>query len=191
MVHDVTGDRDPGRTIGGTVPFMHDRRRRNRCPLPSGETTAVRCRPSGGPQPPVPETTPTPRIEPVTIREQVRAAVGRAWDRAVAAGALPTWPEEATKPTVEVERPADPVHGDFASNLAMKLARPYRMAPSPSHPPWPRNSAPRQHATRGRPRSVRRRSHRRGSSTSACATTRSRRRSPGSSPIRRRGAACR
>ncbi len=34
-----------------------------------------------------------------------------------------------TGPQVEVERPADPVHGDFASNLAMKLARPYRMAP--------------------------------------------------------------
>jgi arginyl-tRNA synthetase len=32
-------------------------------------------------------------------------------------------------PEVEVERPADPIHGDFASNLAMKLARPYRMAP--------------------------------------------------------------
>ena len=34
-----------------------------------------------------------------------------------------------TEPKVEVARPADPVHGDFASNLAMRLARPYRMAP--------------------------------------------------------------
>ena len=33
------------------------------------------------------------------------------------------------RPPIEVERPADAVHGDFASNLAMKLARPYRMAP--------------------------------------------------------------
>ena len=32
-------------------------------------------------------------------------------------------------PAVEIERPADPRHGDLASNLAMKLARPCRMAP--------------------------------------------------------------
>ena len=63
------------------------------------------------------------------IRADVRAAVGRAWDRAVAAGALPAWPDDAPRPAIEVERPADAVHGDFASNLAMKLARPYRMAP--------------------------------------------------------------
>ncbi len=63
------------------------------------------------------------------IRDQVREAVGRAWGRAVAAGSLPAWPEGAERPSVEVERPADPVHGDFASNLAMRLARPYRMAP--------------------------------------------------------------
>jgi arginyl-tRNA synthetase len=47
----------------------------------------------------------------------------------VASGALPAWPDAAGHPTIEVERPADAVHGDFASNLAMKLARPYRMAP--------------------------------------------------------------
>jgi arginyl-tRNA synthetase len=63
------------------------------------------------------------------IRGQVRAAVVRAWERAVAGGTLPAWPAEATPPPVEVERPADPAHGDFAGNLAMKLARPYRMAP--------------------------------------------------------------
>ncbi len=71
--------------------------------------------------------TPPTAFEP--IRAQAGAAVGRAWDRAVAAGALPTWPDDVVRPTVEVERPADPVHGDLASNLAMKLARPYRMAP--------------------------------------------------------------
>ena len=63
------------------------------------------------------------------IRAQARAAVARAWDRAIASGALPDFPADATRPTVEIERPADPAHGDFASNLAMKLARPYRMAP--------------------------------------------------------------
>ena len=71
--------------------------------------------------------TPPTAFEP--IRAQAGAAVGRAWDRAVAAGALPTWPDGAVRPTVEVERPADPVHGDLATNLAMKLARPYGMAP--------------------------------------------------------------
>jgi arginyl-tRNA synthetase len=59
----------------------------------------------------------------------VRDAVARAWERAVAAGTLPVAPADTPLPDVEVERPADPVHGDFASNLAMKLARPYRMAP--------------------------------------------------------------
>jgi arginyl-tRNA synthetase len=63
------------------------------------------------------------------VRAQVRAALQRAWDAAVAAGTLPGLPPDAVRPTVEVERPADPVHGDLASNLAMKLARPYRMAP--------------------------------------------------------------
>ena len=64
-----------------------------------------------------------------TIRTQVREAVQRAWDQAVADGRLPPLPDEAARPVVEVEHPADPGHGDFASNLAMRLARPYRMAP--------------------------------------------------------------
>ena len=68
------------------------------------------------------------RPEP-PIRAQVRAAVERAWERAIEAGSLPAIPDGTARPTVEVERPADAVHGDFASNLAMKLARPYRMAP--------------------------------------------------------------
>jgi arginyl-tRNA synthetase len=55
--------------------------------------------------------------------------VERAWARAIAAGALPALAADVARPAVEVERPADPSHGDFATNLAMKLARPYRMAP--------------------------------------------------------------
>ena len=62
------------------------------------------------------------------IRTQVRAAIARAWDRAVASGALPASGSESL-PAVEIERPAKPEHGDLASNLAMKLARPYRRAP--------------------------------------------------------------
>jgi arginyl-tRNA synthetase len=63
------------------------------------------------------------------IRTQVRDAVRRAWDRAIADGTLPPLPDDVPRPPVEVEHPAEPEHGDFASNLAMKLARPYRMAP--------------------------------------------------------------
>ena len=64
-----------------------------------------------------------------TIRSLVLAAVERAWAQAVATGALPALPDDTAGPAIEVERPADPSHGDFASNLAMKLARPCRMAP--------------------------------------------------------------
>jgi len=69
-----------------------------------------------------------PVITP-TIRSLVRGAVEAGWARAIATGTLPELPADVGRPTVEVERPADPIHGDFASNLAMKLARPYRMAP--------------------------------------------------------------
>ena len=54
-------------------------------------------------------------------------AVERAWQAAVASGALPDVADGL--PRVEVERPANPDHGDFAASLAMKLARPYRRAP--------------------------------------------------------------
>jgi arginyl-tRNA synthetase len=63
------------------------------------------------------------------LRSLVHAAIERAWGRAVASGMLPAPPADGPRAEVEVARPADPVHGDFASNLAMKLARPYRMAP--------------------------------------------------------------
>jgi arginyl-tRNA synthetase len=64
-----------------------------------------------------------------TLRSQARAAVERAWAAAIEAGDLPPLPDDALRPTVEVERPANAAHGDFATNLAMKLARPYRRAP--------------------------------------------------------------
>ena len=66
--------------------------------------------------------------QPPPIRAQARAAVERAWERAIAAGALPPLPSDE-RPAVDVERPAKPEHGDFASNLAMRLAKPYRRAP--------------------------------------------------------------
>ncbi|MEO5940274.1 MAG: arginine--tRNA ligase [Candidatus Limnocylindrales bacterium] len=72
----------------------------------------------------------TSTAEPATtppIRSQVRDAVARAWRQAVESGALPASRDDL--PEVEVERPANADHGDFAANLAMKLARPYRRAP--------------------------------------------------------------
>ncbi len=76
---------------------------------------------------------PDPRGAPAAphspVRSLVKSAVERAWQRAVATGALPDPPDDPSRTPVEVARPADPAHGDFASNLAMKLARPYRMAP--------------------------------------------------------------
>ncbi|HYH93005.1 MAG TPA: arginine--tRNA ligase [Candidatus Saccharimonadales bacterium] len=66
---------------------------------------------------------------PTPLRSQTRAAIERAWDAAVASGALPAFPEDIARPTIEVEHPADRRHGDLATNLAMKLARPYRMKP--------------------------------------------------------------
>jgi arginyl-tRNA synthetase len=63
------------------------------------------------------------------LRGVVRNAIQRAWQRAIEAGTLPALPAEAESLRVEVDRPADPAHGDFASNLALKLARPYRLPP--------------------------------------------------------------
>ena len=75
------------------------------------------------------DTLSTERPTAAPIRTQVRDAVRAAWDAAVADGSLPALPGGTARPDIEVARPADPAHGDFASNLAMKLARPYRMAP--------------------------------------------------------------
>ena len=65
------------------------------------------------------------------LRSLVRDVVGRAWARAIEAGTLPplSLADAGSLPDVQIERPADPLRGDFACNLAMKLARPYRMAP--------------------------------------------------------------
>jgi arginyl-tRNA synthetase len=66
---------------------------------------------------------------PTAVRAAVRDAIARAWEAAVVAGALPAVDDPASAPAVEVERPANLAFGDFATNLAMKLARPLRRAP--------------------------------------------------------------
>ncbi len=70
-----------------------------------------------------------PAAAPEAIRARVRAAVARAWSEAVGAGRIPALDDGATPPLVEIERPANAAFGDFATNLAMKLARPLRKAP--------------------------------------------------------------
>jgi arginyl-tRNA synthetase len=65
----------------------------------------------------------------VSIRTRARQAVEAAWGRAIATGALPPLDDPSSAPRVEIERPADPLHGDLATSLALKLARPYRMSP--------------------------------------------------------------
>lgn len=62
------------------------------------------------------------------LRTVVRRAVEGAWAAAIESGALPVI-DAAERPPVEIERPANAEHGDFATNLALKLARPCRRAP--------------------------------------------------------------
>jgi arginyl-tRNA synthetase len=64
----------------------------------------------------------------LSVRARIQALVDDAWAQATVAGALPPV-EPDLRPTIEVERPANPDHGDLAANLAMKLARPMRRSP--------------------------------------------------------------
>jgi arginyl-tRNA synthetase len=73
-------------------------------------------------------TTTEKTTAPGTLRDIARDAVRRGLDAAVATGALPQLPDAAAA-EVEVSRPAKPEHGDLATNLALRLARPLRMAP--------------------------------------------------------------
>ena len=59
------------------------------------------------------------------IREKVRLAAQSAAAAAMQAGALP----EGPLPEGDIQRPQNPEHGDYSSNLAMKLARQARMNP--------------------------------------------------------------
>ncbi len=62
----------------------------------------------------------------MTTAERVRAEIASALRRA--SDEL-GWPAEATAATIEVERPKDPAHGDYATSVALKLARPLRRGP--------------------------------------------------------------
>ncbi|HLX34711.1 MAG TPA: arginine--tRNA ligase [Candidatus Limnocylindrales bacterium] len=71
---------------------------------------------------------PPPPLPPAPLRDQVRAAIARAWDRGVGSGALPR-DEGAGGGEIAVDRPSNREHGDFATNLALRLARPLKMPP--------------------------------------------------------------
>jgi arginyl-tRNA synthetase len=68
-------------------------------------------------------------VIPAPLRTQVRDALEDAWRSATTSGGLPEIADEAARPAIEVEHPANAEHGDLASNLAMKLARPVRRPP--------------------------------------------------------------
>jgi arginyl-tRNA synthetase len=64
----------------------------------------------------------------LTLRDAAAAVVRSALEHALATGRLPDLPEARTA-VVEVSRPAKPEHGDLATNLALRLAKPLRLAP--------------------------------------------------------------
>jgi arginyl-tRNA synthetase len=63
------------------------------------------------------------------LRTLVRLAIERAWISATATGMVPPLPDDIQVPAIEVARTTRPEHGDLASNLALKLARPLRQPP--------------------------------------------------------------
>jgi arginyl-tRNA synthetase len=64
----------------------------------------------------------------MTVRSEISQAIVAARDRAIASGAL-VLRDGATPPAIGLERPANPDHGDWASNVAMQLAPVVRAAP--------------------------------------------------------------
>jgi len=64
----------------------------------------------------------------MSLRDDLVHAIAEARDRAIAAGTLAI-PADTALPAIGMERPANPDHGDWASNAAMQLAPAARMAP--------------------------------------------------------------
>jgi arginyl-tRNA synthetase len=57
-----------------------------------------------------------------SARDLTRAAIEKALADAQAEGALPAFADGERAPAIEVTRPDNPLHGDLATNLALKLA---------------------------------------------------------------------
>lgn len=64
----------------------------------------------------------------MSLRDDLVHAIATARDRAIGSGAIAI-PPGAPLPAIGIERPANPDHGDWASNVAMQLAPAARMAP--------------------------------------------------------------
>jgi arginyl-tRNA synthetase len=64
----------------------------------------------------------------MSLRDQLSRALAEGRDRAIGEGAIRV-PPDADLPPVGLERPANPEHGDWASNVAMQLAPVARAAP--------------------------------------------------------------
>jgi arginyl-tRNA synthetase len=69
-----------------------------------------------------------PDADDVTLRDAVRSELDAALTRALERGLRGPSETEAL-PSVEVERPSKPEHGDLATSIALKLARPLRRRP--------------------------------------------------------------
>ncbi len=64
-----------------------------------------------------------------TLRSAAQVAVLDAYQRAVEAGALSATETPLTVNDIQVDRPANPEHGDLSTNLALRLAKPLRKSP--------------------------------------------------------------
>ena len=64
----------------------------------------------------------------MSVRSEISRAIADARDRAASSGALAI-AQETDLPPINLERPANPDHGDWASNVAMQLAPVARSAP--------------------------------------------------------------
>jgi arginyl-tRNA synthetase len=64
----------------------------------------------------------------MSLRSEISGALADARDRAAESGSLAV-PADAPLPPIGLERPANPEHGDWASNIAMQLAPVARAAP--------------------------------------------------------------
>jgi arginyl-tRNA synthetase len=64
-----------------------------------------------------------------TMRDQVAACVAAAWHAAESTGSLPALAAGSQPPDVEIVRPQLADHGDFSTNLALKLAGQLRRPP--------------------------------------------------------------
>ena len=70
----------------------------------------------------------TPTTRTKSLRAGAREAVAAGLVKAIDAGSLPDVPESRDL-VLELSRPGNPEHGDLASNLGLRLAKPLRMAP--------------------------------------------------------------